>query len=263
LDRRDEAEVSVKKQWILALGGALVVVVIGAGVVMAQTPAPGGGSNGPSFLDRVAQKLGIDTGKLQNAVTSARTDQIDAAVANGDLTQKQADALKSKIQNAPNGGDFGFGGLGKQGFGPGAKGGLGFAFGFGKLGFADGGQKFADFLGIATDQLKTELGAPGATLATVAAAHGKSRDDLKGFIASSAKAQLDAAVANGDLTQKNEDAALANLNSHLDQLIDQGPGMGGKHGFRPPFGRPGAPSPPNGTPNAPSQNGISSGLFRS
>lgn len=252
-----------KKQWILALGGALAVVVVGAGVVMAQTPAPGSGSNGPSFLDRVAQKLGIDTAKLQDAVTGARTDQIDEAVANGDLTQKQADNLKNKIQNAPNGGDFGFGGPGKRGFGPGGPGGKGaFGFGFGP-GFADAGQRFADFLGISTDQLKTELSADGATLAKVAEAHGKSRDDVKAFITSTAKTQLDAAVANGDLTQKLEDEALSALNSHLDELIDHGPGGGGKHGFRLPFGRPGAPETPDATPSVPSQGGTSSGLFRS
>src|SRR5258706_14854804 len=121
-----------QKKWLLALTAAVVVTVVGAGVVMAQTPAPGSGTNGPSFLDRVAQKLGIDTGKLQDAITGARTDQIDEAVANGDLTQKQADNLKKKIQNAPNGGDFGFGGPGKRGFGPGGPGGpegFGFAFG--------------------------------------------------------------------------------------------------------------------------------------
>ncbi|MDP9236123.1 MAG: hypothetical protein M3P30_01765 [Chloroflexota bacterium] len=247
-----------KKQWAIALGGALAVVVVGAGVVMAQTPAPGSGTNGPSFLDRVAQKLGIDTGKLHDAIKGARTDQIDEAVANGDLTQKQADNLKNKIQNAPNGGGFGFPGPGKREFRPGGKGVFGFGFGLG-----DAGQKFADFLGISTDQLATELHADGATLATVAGAHGKSRDDVKALITSTAKTQLDAAVANGDLTQKREDEALSNLNSHLDELLDHGPGKGGPRGFRLPFGRPGAPRDPNVTPSAPNQSGTSSGLFKS
>ena len=49
------------------------------------------------------------------------------------------------------------------------------------MGLADASQKFAEFLGITTDQLKTELQADNATIATVAAAHGKSRDQVKTF----------------------------------------------------------------------------------
>jgi hypothetical protein len=255
-------EVSVsRRRWIVAVGGALVVAVVGAGVVMAQTPTPGSGTNGPTFLDRVAQKLGIDTGKLQDAVKGARTDQIDEAVANGDLTQKQADNLKNKLQNAPDGGAFGFGGPGKRGFGPGGPGAFGFGLGFGKLGFGDAGQRFADFLGIPLDQFQTELSANGATLATLGAAHGKSRDEVKNFITSTAKSQMDAAVANGDITQKVEDNALAALNARLDQLVDGNFGMGGKHGFRLPFGHPG--EAPEASPSPPSQSGTSSGLSRS
>ena len=40
----------------------------------------------------------------------------------------------------------------------------------------------AGFLGITQDQLLSELQADGATLATVAQAHGKSRDDLQTFL---------------------------------------------------------------------------------
>ncbi len=40
----------------------------------------------------------------------------------------------------------------------------------------------ANFLGITQDQLLSELQADGATLATVAQAHGKSRDDLQTYL---------------------------------------------------------------------------------
>ena len=40
----------------------------------------------------------------------------------------------------------------------------------------------ADFLGISENQLRSEMRAEGATLATVAQAHGKSRDDLQTFL---------------------------------------------------------------------------------
>lgn len=244
-----------KQPWIIGAAAALVLVVVGAGVVMAQTP-DSGSSSGTTFLDRVAQKLGIDTPRLRDAVTSARNDQIDEAVKNGDLTQKQADNLKNKIQNEP---DEGFG---DRGFGRGKGFGFGFPGKFG-LGLEDGGQKLADFLGVSTDQLMTELRADNATLASVAAAHGKSRDDLKTFITSNAKSALDAKVQSSDLTQKQADEALSNLNSRLDGLIDSKFGLG-KHGggFR--FGGPphdGAE--PGTTPATPNQSGSFSSIFSS
>jgi hypothetical protein len=231
----------LKRKWLMAAAGAVAVVVLGAGVVMAQTAT--GNGTGSTFLDRVAQKLGIDTPKLQKAITDTRNEDVDAAVQNGDLTQKQADALKQRIQNAPGFGGRGFGGPGgPEGFG--ARGGpKGFGPGFG-MGLADAPQKFADFLGIPLDQLKTELRADGATIAKVAEAHSKSREQLKTFVTDSAKAKLDEAVKNGDLTQKREDEALKTLSDNLDKLIDGGfPFFG--HGFRGHKGMPGNKARPS------------------
>jgi hypothetical protein len=246
----------LKHKWLIAAVGVALVVVLGGGVVMAQSTGTGTGS---TFLDRVAQKLGIDTPKLQKAITDTRNEDIDSAVANGDLTQKQADALKQKIQNSPGFGGRGFGGPG--GVGPGGPKSFGFGFGGGfGLGLADAPKQFADFLGISTDQLGTEMKANGATLATVAAAHGKSRDQLKTFITDAAKTKFDAAVTNGDLTQKRADAAEKMLADNLDKIVDGHfgllGGMGGRK-FRP--GGPGMPKgTPNATPNAAPQSGAGS-----
>ena len=164
---------------VAAVAVAVSAVLVGAGVVMAQTPTPGSGG-GNTFLDRVAQKLGIESSKLQDAVTSAANDQIDQQVQNGNLTQQQADAkLKQGIANG-QGPVVQRPGAGR---GPGAKGAFGFGFGLGQ-----DETKLADFLGISTDQLKTELHAQGATLATVASNHGKTRDQLKTFISDNATA---------------------------------------------------------------------------
>ena len=172
-----------RKRWLaVAAGGVAAAALVGAGVVMAQTPTPGSGGSGPSFLDRVAQKLGIESSKLQDAVTSAANDQSDAEVQSGKLSQQQADKLKQRVQN----------GEGPWFNGPAAGGGPS-AKGIAGLGFALGKDisELATFLGMSTDQLKTELGAPGATLATVASNHGKTRDQLKTFITNTAKNQLD------------------------------------------------------------------------
>ena len=99
-----------KRKWLIAAAGATLVVALGTGGVMAQSAT--GNATGSTFLDRVAQKLGIDTPKLQQAITDTRNEDVDSAVQNGDLTQKQADALKQRIQNMPGFGGRGFGGPG-------------------------------------------------------------------------------------------------------------------------------------------------------
>lgn len=210
----------MKRKWWIAGLAALVVGVVGAGVVMAQTPTPGSGG-GTTFLDRVAQKLGIETPKLQDAINSAANDEVDQAVKDGKLTQQQADAIKQRIAEgkAPEFGDFPFG-----------KGGFGFERGEGKAGIGADLSQLATFLGVSQDQLKTELQASGATLARVAQAHGKSRDDLKTFLRDSAKTKLDQAVKNGKLTQQQEDSMLSKFNSNLDNLIDHSLGGGFGHG---------------------------------
>ena len=243
------------RRWLAAAVGVALVVALGAGAVMAQS---GGGSSGnTTFLDRVAQKLGIETPKLRDAITSTRNEDIDAAVQKGDLTQKQADELKQRAADAPGFGDhFGKPGRPGKGFG-----GHGFAPGRG-MGVEQ--QALADFLGIPVPQLETELQASNATLATVAAAHGKSADDLKAFISTSLKTKLDAAVKNGDLTQKQADDMTSKFNAHLDDLIN---GTGGLHrGHGRPFGGNHAPgaapngAPPDGaTPNTAPQSGANPG----
>jgi len=223
------------KRWLLGAAVALGIILVGAGAVMAQSSGNGGS---PTFLDRVAQKLGIETGQLRDAIKSARNDEIDARVQSGELTQQQADRLKQKLEHLPD--DFGFG-FGRA------------RHGAPKLGFGAGmtPQKLADFLGISVDQLAMELRADNATLASVAAAHGKSRDELKQFIADTADANIDQAVADGRLTQQRADDLKQRLQDRLDQLVDARPGTF----FRGPFrfkhrdghGRDANPTPGAGT----------------
>lgn len=216
----------VGRKWMLAAVGAMVAGAIGIGAVAAQD---GGDTSGLSFLDRVAQKLGVDTPTLEQAVEDARNDEIDERVAAGDLTQEQGDRLKERLDALPPDAFVG-------GFGPGFRGGGEFAFKFAEAGpgFAICAgldtESLSEFLGISADQLRQELDAEGATLVSVAEAHGKSRDELKAFIEGEAQAKLDEAVAAGDLTQERADEILANLRERIDAMID---------GEFPPFGKPG------------------------
>jgi uncharacterized protein YidB (DUF937 family) len=204
----------------LAAAAAAVVstAVIGAGVVMAQSEENG---TGIAFLDRVAEKLGVDRETLDTAIEDARSEEIEEAVANGDLTQEQADRLKERLDDLPPDAPFiGPGFEFRHGFAGGGEFGFAFKFGFNGMGAGFDSESLAAFLGIDEDQLGEELRADGATLATVAEAHGKSRDELKAFIIGEFEAKLDEAVANGEATQEHADEMLADFNERVDEIID-------------------------------------------
>jgi hypothetical protein len=85
-------------------------------------------------------------------------------------------------------------------------------------GFADSG--LADFLGISQEQLRSELQARGATMASVAAAHGKTRDELKSFLTDQLRKNTQQAVTDGRMTQEQADSMLQDLSGKVDQMID-------------------------------------------
>ena len=216
---------NVRRWWIAAAAAVAATAAIGVGAsVMAQTPVPGT-DTGKSMVDRVAEKLGISSDELSVAIESSAFEAIDERVAAGELTQEQADALKERITELPDDALIGPGGRGFGGHGPGGH--------IMRIFIAEG---LAEFFGITEEQLKTELQAEGATLATVAEAQGKTRDELKAFITGEFEAKLAERVAAGDLTQAEADDRLANHAERIDAMIDgEFPQRGGGH-FRGPMG---------------------------
>ena len=232
----------MQKWWIAAAAGLALVAMAGIAATSAQT-GTSTPVTGTTFLQRLAGKLGLPVDTVRQAARDASTDEIDARVASGDLTQEQADAMKQQLATAPDDQLLDGGHGGRHG---GRHGGHGPGFGVGDP------DALASFLGITADQLHTELEADGATLATVAAAHGKSRDDLKAYLTSQAKTHLDAEVAAGTLTQAEADQRLADKTANLDAVIDRSGGPRGDHGegFGPPPGDDGSTPQPSLTPGA-------------
>jgi polyhydroxyalkanoate synthesis regulator phasin len=161
------------------------------------------------FLNRLADQLGISADDLTQAMTQVASDMLDQAVADGKLTQDEADAIRARIEA----GDVPFF------FGRGHHGGPGHGF---RHGFMIGVtlDKIATFLGInvsdITDALRNDQ-----SLAQIAEAHGKSRDELKTFILDETKARLDEKVADGGLTQQEADDKLQEISDRVDNLIDR------------------------------------------
>jgi len=93
-------------------------------------------------------------------------------------------------------------------------------------------EEFAQFLGISLDQLTSELSADGATPASVADAHGRTRDELKGFLTEQQQAQLLEQVAAGTISMEEADRMTERLASTIDDIIDGKVPSGGP-GFAP------------------------------
>ena len=196
---------------------------------ISEQAAPAATSRADDFIAGLAAKLGISEQTLRDALKATSIDDVNEKLANGEITQEQADTAIARI-NESNGSFFGAGGRGgPHGHGPG---------GPGFVAKAD----LAAFLGIDEATLHTELEADGATLATVAAAHGKSRAELTAFLTDSFNTSIDEKVAAGDVTAEEaatrKEEFAANVETFVDQVHpprgERGPrGFGGPSGGAP------------------------------
>lgn len=199
----------------LVIGGtALAVAAFAGGAYAATQDSPD--AERQAFINDVAKHLGVTPQALTDAFKSARLDQLQQAVKNGELTQAQADQLKQQLQQG-------------KGIGP-----LGPGFGLHReFGFAGGAEPdaAAKYLGLTETQLSDQLGS-GKTLAQIATSRGKSVSGLKSAMLAAQKSKLDQAVANKELTSAEEQQIISRTSTRLDDLIN---------GKFPPPPKPGAP----------------------
>lgn len=216
-------------------GTAAAVVAAGAvfGVVNAQT---GGGQPATSptatpgqqqrqqrqdaIINDFAGHLGISADKVRDALKQTALDQINQAEQNGRLTADQAQQARDQA-NSGNFAGLGFA-LGHRGAARGFHRGVGVGIDL---------QAIADHLKITPQQLRTEMN--GHSLADVASNHGSSAADIKQFILSNAQQRLNEAVSSGKMTQQQADKIMADLQSRIDQIVNDvhqpgQPGMGNR-----------------------------------
>jgi lipoate-protein ligase A len=91
-------------------------------------------------------------------------------------------------------------------------------------------EEFAALLGISQEQLESELAAEGATPASVAEAHGRTREELKTFFTEELQANLNEAVAAGTMSQEDADDMFERQASRIDDIIDGNVPFGGPPG---------------------------------
>lgn len=209
---------------VALIAAALVGGTLIGSALATDEPAPSGDADATveaactAFLDTFASELGVTRDELTDAGRAAANAALDAAVAAGDISEERAASVRERItsfegldcSDLPRFG--GFGGFGHWG----GSGGHGPRGGFGHMPFIGGAiDATAQALGIEAEALIPELREAGS-LEAVAESHGVDYAEVKAAVAASVQADLDQAVANGDLTQERADAAIEKLNAWLD-----------------------------------------------
>jgi hypothetical protein len=221
-----------KRKLVIAATGVAVLAGTGGAYAATQSgpttaKAPDLGAEQKAFLDDVAKRLNVTRDKLDEAIKGAASDRIDAAVAAGKLTKEQGDAAKKRLESASGLPLLGLGlGAGRGPHpggprGPGGPGRPGFGFGPGMSLSAA-----AKFLGLSDADLRTQL-RDGKSLADIAKDKGKTTADLKAAMKTAITSELDQAVKDKKLTADQRTKILADIDTRLDDLINNTPPKGG------------------------------------
>jgi hypothetical protein len=194
----------------LVIGATGLVVLAGAAGAVAATQGSSG-SGGQAYVNDLAGRLGVTPNALTAAIKASDSDQIDAAVAAGRLTQAQATALKARIQRS-TGVPF----LGRR------FGGSGF-----RAGIGGSAATAAQYLGISEATLHADLRAGQSLAQIAAAAPDKSVAGLKAAIVAAETTRLNATVSAGQITSEQEQQRLTNLSRRIDALLQRSWNAGG------------------------------------
>jgi hypothetical protein len=157
-------------------------------------------------LAEIATAKGKKPADLITALTNAAKTNLDAAVAAGWITQKQADAVLEGLTKAVTE---------LVNDGPPVP----------RIKHAGPLNAAATYLGMSVEDLFTALKG-GKTLAQVAADKGKTVDGLVSALTADAKAKLDKAVTAGDITQAQANALMTKLTERVTDMVN------GVHGPR-------------------------------
>ena len=244
---------------LLAIAAGIMAIAVAAAQTSSPTPEPTATGTPANLADRfkteLASQLGISVDQLNTALNNTDAALIDQAVADGKLTQSEADKLKAGITNDNNLRPF-------RGVRKGVEHRL-------KVAFVD---EAAKVLGVdstvITDGLKN-----GDTLAKIANDHGMSTQDFETKVLAQSKTDLDTKVSNGDITQAQADKLYEHLSNNIDDIVNHTPGdhrygpgpgrfpFGGRGGPGFWFGGPDENGNDNGSPTPSSTDGGNPTIF--
>jgi polyhydroxyalkanoate synthesis regulator phasin len=216
-----------------AAGITLLVAGLGAAGAVAASRMLSPSEESKAVIDDAASQLGIEPSALSDALKQALKNRVDEAVEAGRLTKEQADELKARIDADEYPLLFGRGG---HGFG-------GHHMHVEVLSVA------ASYLGLTEAELRDEL--QDKTLAEIAKSKGKSVTGLVQKLVATQTKRIDEAVKDGRLTDEQATELKADLQKHMEALVNgelHGPGDGRHPRFWPGSGSPRAPPSFGGPP---------------
>jgi hypothetical protein len=209
----------MKKGWKIA-GIAMLVAILGVATVGTMVFAQDAQDQPPTpfdfaakFREAIATALGITVDQFDAAVEKAQNQVVDEAVTEGWLTNDQAEVLKWRLDQQPQGKMWGFGGFGRFGFGRGMGGFLGGFGGDNVLSIA------ADKLDMSLTDLLNELQG-GKTIADVAGEKGVDTQVIVDAAVDQLQTSLAQAVTNGNMTQTQADYMLAQAKTRITNELD-------------------------------------------
>jgi hypothetical protein len=211
------------------VGIATLVAILGVAAVSAVAVAQDDGTGEPfdfqtKFREALAGILGISVDEYDAAVEKAQGQAVDEALAEGWLTEEQAEMMRWRLEQSPGAGMSGFGkGWGRHMGGP----------GMGHLG--------DNLLSVAAEQLDmtlTELMDAlqdgTSTIASLAAEKGVATQTIIDAYLEGVREDLTEAVSEGDMTQVQADYYLEQAETRatdkLDDTWESGLRGGGRHG---------------------------------
>jgi len=187
---------------LLVSGAVVAITAYAAGVQMPQfaaSPSPSPKPQKPAaqqycqaYLNHFAKDLNKSTSDVQKAAKQAFDQTVDDAVAQGQLTKAEGDALKAKF----DANQLCTGQLGAIGRGAGME--AGKALGQESI------NAVASVLGISTTQLMQDLRS-GQTVQSLASAKGMDESSFRAAYVAKIKADLAALVTKGTITQAQAD----------------------------------------------------------
>jgi transposase-like protein len=166
-------------------------------------------------IAEVAQDQGVEPSTVVDALVSEWRDRLDRGVQDGLLTQEQADERAADLEERATdlvNGDLPLASWGAMPPMPWGHPGL--------WGFADGPiAAAADVIGLAPEDLLAEL-RDGKTVAEVAQEHGVEVPAVVDAVDDALQERLDAAVANGWITEQEADERAANLEEQATAIVN-------------------------------------------
>ena len=188
--------------WKLGIGVVVLIALAAAtiGFVGAQTDEDGNGPLG-NFVGRLAENLGITQGELEGAIEQTHFDQVDAALAEGLITEEQAADRREAIES----GESRFGQRGHK---------------MQRQGGGNHSAAVAEFIGITPEELREAIQG-GQSTVQVAEANGVSEQELTDFLLGEIEAKLAEAVESGRIDQATADEKLAGAAERIAECINR------------------------------------------